>query len=201
MTADERFTRAIALFDAANGEDPNRETDNGVAVAKELLYARRMSQMLERYAPDAAEAVKLAVRAQHIQRWKIPRADYPMTTAGYKQWRTTLYGFHADLAAGLLRDAGYNEDTVRRVSQAIGKRGMATNADTRLLEDVVGLVFIEYYMAAFAAQHTEYDEAKWINIIHKTWVKMTERARQFALSGKIQLPEHLVPLIRKAIAA
>ena len=30
--------------------------------------------MLARYQPDASEVVKLAVRAQHIERWKVPRA-------------------------------------------------------------------------------------------------------------------------------
>jgi hypothetical protein len=197
----ERFDRAIALFDAANGEDPNREDDNGVAIAKELRYANRMSAMLARYAPEASEAVKLAVHAQHIQRWKIPRRDYPMTTAGYKQWRTTLYGFHADLAARLLGEAGYDDDTIARVKKAVGKRGMANNPETQMLEDVAGLVFIEHYMAAFAAQHPEYDEAKWLNIIRKTWVKMSPRAQQFALSGTIRVPEGLLPLVEKAIAS
>ena len=78
------FDRAIALFDAANAEDPNSETADGKAWPKELLYAHRMGEMQERFAPDASEAVRLACRAQHIQRWKIPRRDYPMTPEGYQ---------------------------------------------------------------------------------------------------------------------
>lgn len=197
----DRFQRAIALFDAANAEDPNQENDNGVAVPKELLYARRMSAMLARYAPEAPEAVQLAARAQHIQRWKIPRRDFPMTLPGYKKWRTTLYGFHADLAAKLLQEASYDEETITRVKAAVGKRGLNSNPDSQLVEDVVGLVFIEDYIAAFAALHPEYDEAKWVDIIRKTWRKMSDRAHQFALSGHIRLPEHLAPLIGKAVAA
>lgn len=197
----DRFQRAIALFDAANAEDPNQENDSGVAVPKELLYARRMSAMLARYAPEAPEAVQLAARAQHIQRWKIPRRDFPMTLPGYKKWRTTLYGFHADLAAKLLQEASYDEETITRVKAAVGKRGLNSNPDSQLVEDVVGLVFIEDYIAAFAALHPEYDEAKWVDIIRKTWRKMSGRAHQFALSDHIRLPEHLAPLIGKAIAA
>ncbi len=197
----EPFQRAIALFDAANAEDPNQENDNGVSVPKELLYAQRMSAMLARYAPEAPEAVQLAVRAQHIQRWKIPRRDFPMTLPGYKKWRTTLYGFHADLAANLMQEAGYDEETMLRVKTAVGKRGLGTNPDTQMMEDVVGLVFIEDYIAAFAALHPEYDEAKWVDIIRKTWRKMSAHAHQFALSGQVRLPQHLAPLIGKAIAA
>lgn len=55
----ERFHRALALFDAANAEDPN--LDEGQP--KELLYGRRMSDMIGRFAPDASEAAQLAVRA------------------------------------------------------------------------------------------------------------------------------------------
>jgi hypothetical protein len=73
------------------------------------------------------------------------------------------------------------------------------NPETQLMEDVVDLVFIEHYLAAFVAQHPEYDEAKWIQIIRRTWQKMSSRAHEFALSGKIRLPQELVPLILKAV--
>ena len=52
----------------------------------------------------------------------------------------------------------------------------------------------------FAGAKPEYDEAKWLGIINKTWGKMSKGAREFALSGKIKLPEPLVPLITKAIS-
>lgn len=78
----EHYQATIAAFDRANAEDPNKEIFEGNTHPKELLYAQRMSQMQERYAPEASEAVRLAVRAQHIQRWKIPRSDYPMDRRG-----------------------------------------------------------------------------------------------------------------------
>jgi len=186
----ERFQRTISLFDAANAADPNH---------KELLYAQRMSEMLERFAPEASEAVKLAVRAQHIERWKIPRSRYPMDRHGYIQWRTGLYTYHAETAGRLMQEAGYDNQTIARTQAAIGKRGLKVNPDTQLLEDTVGLVFIENYMVAFVARHPDYDEAKWIGIIRKTWGKMSDRAHEFALAGKIRLPEALTPLILKAI--
>jgi len=195
-----QLERALALIDAANSEDPNTETADGKEWPKELLYSHRMSEMLERYAPEADDAMRLAARAQHVQRWKTPRSSYPQGRQGYLQWRSGLYKFHAETAAALVAQAGYGEEVVERVKKAVGKRGLKVNPDTQLLEDVTSLVFIEHYMLPFAESHPEYDEAKWIDIIRKTWKKMSDRAHQFALSGGITLPEPLVPLIRKAVA-
>lgn len=194
------FDRAITLIDAANSEDPNQEYVEGEVWPKERLYSRRMSDMLQQYAPDADDAVKLAVHAQHIQRWKSPRNAYPAGRQGYLQWRSGLYKFHADTVAGLLDQAGYAEDFIKRVKQAVGKRALKANPDTQLLEDVTALVFIEHYLLTFAAKHTEYDEEKWLQIIRKTWKKMSAQANRFALSGSIRLPEPLIPLIQKAVA-
>jgi len=195
----EHFKDAIAGFDQANKQDPNREMADGKEYPKELLYAQRMSEMLERYAPESSEAVKLAVRAQHIQRWTVPRNSYPMDRQGYLQWRTGLYKFHAETAGRIMNEAGYDEEMIIRVRTIVSKKGLKVNPETQLMEDVVDLVFIEHYLVGFAAQHPEYDEDKWIKIIRKTWEKMSARAHEFALSGRIKLPESLVPLILKAV--
>jgi len=192
----ERFNKAMALFDAANAEDPNQDQDQ----PKELLYAHRMTEMLQRFAPNASEAAQLAVRAQHIRRWTVPRNSYPMTKEGYYAWRTGLYKFHADTAGGLMRQAGYDDTMIEQVKKAVGKRALKVNPDTQLLEDTANLVFIEHYMLAFAAGKPDYDEARWLEIIRKTWKKMSDDAHAFALSGKLKLPEPLVPLITKAIS-
>ncbi|BBI98588.1 hypothetical protein FGKAn22_02810 [Ferrigenium kumadai] len=193
------YQATIGAFDKANAEDPNKEMADGKEFPKELLYARRMTEMQERYAPEASEAVKLAVRAQHIQRWKIPRSDYAMDKPGYMLWRTTLYKFHAETAGNLMKEAGYDDGMIARVKNIVSKKELKTDPETQLMEDIVDLVFIEHYMLAFAGQHADYDEAKWIVIIKKTWNKMSARAHEFALAGKIKLPEALVPLILKAV--
>jgi len=195
------YEKAVSLIDTANSEDPNTDTDeNGKEWPKELLYGQRMSDMLERFKPDADDVARLAIRAQHIQRWKTPREDYPMDRTGYHQWRTGLYKFHGDTTAALLEQAGYGEDDINRARKMIGKKGIKVNADSQLLEDIADLVFIEHYMQAFADKHPEYDEEKWISIIQKTWKKMSDEAQKFALAGNIKLPEPLVPLIQKAVA-
>lgn len=193
------YQAAIAAFDRANSEDPNKDTADGKQYPKELLYAQRMTEMQQRYAPEASEAVKLAVRAQHIQRWKIPRSDYAMDKPGYMLWRTTLYKFHAQTAGTLMKEVGYDDEMIGRVQSIVSKKELKTNPETQLMEDIVDLVFIEHYMMGFATSHPEYDEAKWILIIKKTWNKMSPRAHEFALAGKIKLPEALVPLILKAV--
>jgi len=193
------FQAALAAFDRANAEDPNMEMSEGREYPKELLYALRMTEMQERYVPEASEAVKLAVRAQHIQRWKSPRNAYPMDRTGYLQWRTGLYKFHAETAGELMKQAGYDDEMIALVRTTISKKGLKINAETQLMEDVADLVFIEYYMIGFASAHPEYDEEKWVQIIKKTWQKMSPRAHEFALSGKLKLPQTLVPLILKAV--
>jgi hypothetical protein len=195
----QNYQAAIAAFDKANSEDPSKEIFEGKEYPKELLYAQRMTEMQERYAPEASEAVKLAVRAQHIQRWKSPRSDFPMDRTGYLQWRTGLYKFHSETASSLMKQVGYDNEMAERVKAIISKKGLKINPETQLMEDIVDLVFIEHYMLYFAGQHPEYDEAKWIEIIKKTWLKMSSRAHEFALAGKIRLPEALVPLILKAV--
>ena len=200
MSNNDRLQKTLDLIDDANRQDPNEEMADGKAWPKELLYGQRMSDMIERFRPDADDEMKIAVRAQHIQRWKSPRSDYPMNRPGYLQWRTHLYKFHADTIGELMRQVGWPDESIERVKKAVGKRGIKVNPDSQLLEDIADLVFLEHYMEAFVEKHPEYDEEKWLDIIRKTWKKMSEDAQQFALAGKIKLPEHLVPLIQKAVA-
>lgn len=195
------LNKTLELIDAANSEDPNLVKDeNGREWPKELLYSVRMTDMLNRFRPDADDVAKISMRGQHILRWTSARNNFPMDRQGYLQWRTQLYKFHANTTADIMLKVGYDEESVERVKKAVGKRGIKINKDTQLLEDVTDLVFIEHYLLDFAERHPEYDEDKWLDIIRKTWQKMSETAQQFALAGNITLPESLVPLIQKALA-
>ncbi len=194
------YDKARALIDAANREDPNRVTADGRDWPKELLYSERMSDMLERYRPDADDAMKLAIRAQHIERWKSPRNAYPMDRIGYLTWRKDLYKIQANTAADLLQQAGYAGEEIERVRNAVAKKNIKGNPDTQLLEDVTDLVFMEHYMLEFVGKHPDYTEEKWIDIIRKTWNKMSANAHDFTLSGAVKLPESLLPLVMKAVA-
>ena len=189
-----RFDDAIRGFDDANAEDPVLERVEGEDLPKELVYGRRMSRWLERLAPDAPESVKLAARAQHIRRWEVPRDTYPEGRAGYLKWRTDLHKRHADIAATILQDVGYDDETIGRVRTLLRKRGLKTDPDVQLMEDVICLVFLEHYFHDFAQKH---DEEKLISIVQKTWKKMTEKAHEAALQLDYA-PEDLA-VIQKAL--
>jgi len=175
----DRFAAAIARFDAANAEDPNRALNGGEARPKELLYAERMSEWLEAFAPGASEAVQLAARCQHIQRWTIRRAEFPEGKAGYKKWRTTLAQFHAESAGTILREVGYDAAMVERVGALLRKEKLKHDPDVQLLEDVICLVFLDYYFAEFITKH---EDAKLVDIVRKTWRKMSDRGHEAALT-------------------
>ena len=195
----DRYEKAIAAFDTINAGDPSLESDGAVREPKELLYAQRMTAMLQRFAPQASEAVRLAVRCQHIRRWDIPRASYPRTAAGYKQWRMRLLSYHAEIAAAILQEIGYDQDMIGRVTSLLRKEGLKRNPEAQLLEDIVALVFLEHYLAAFVEQHPEYDQAKFADILRKTARKMSPQGRA-AVSDLIGLPEHLAPLVLKVMS-
>ena len=194
-----RFGRAIARFDAANAADPNRETLDGREHPKELVYAERMTAMLARFAADAPEIVRLAARCQHVERWKIPRGDYPMDRIGYLQWRKRLNKFHAEVAGDILRDVGYDAPTIGRVATLLKRESLKSDPEAQMLEDVVDLVFLESYLADFVATHGQYDLAKFTDILAKTAKKMSARGREAAVA-LIHAPPDLAPLIRDVMA-
>jgi hypothetical protein len=195
----ERFERALARFDAANAEDPNQQIVDGQPQPKELVYGQRISAMLARFAPQASEALQLAARCQHIRRWEIPRSEYPQTTIGYKQWRTRLKQFHADTAAAILNDVGYDDDTIRRVRALLRKEGLKTNPETQALEDVVDLVFLEHYLEDFVAKHGHQGEDKLADILRKTWKKMSPEGQAAALN-LIRILEKHAPFVLQAVS-
>ena len=190
-----RLRAALARFDRANADDPNRELVDGAEQPRELVYARRMTATLERFAPDAPEAVRLAVRCQHIRRWTVPRDTYPEGRDGYRRWRTDLARFHAETAGTILREVGYGEDTVARVGALLRKERLKADPQVQLLEDVACLVFLQHYLPAFAAQH---DDAKVVDILGKTWRKMSARGRAAALA--LDLEPRVRALVSRAVA-
>jgi hypothetical protein len=189
-----QFEDAIVLIDTANAADPNTDSFEGEDHPKELIYGRRMTAWMERVAPDAEETLKLAARAQHIRRWEIPRTQYPEGKKGYHLWRTTLYGFHADKAAEIMRECGYDDEAVDKTRQLLLKKNLRSNTDMQTLEDVICLVFLENYFLDFSRKH---DEEKMIGIIQRTWAKMTERGHKLALT--LNLSEEELTLINKAL--
>jgi len=174
----EKFAAAIRRFDEENSRDPNRETTGGVSHPRELLYAQRLTDWVLKLYPSASEALRLAARCQHICRWESPRENYPANRAGYLKWRADLKKFHAEKSGAILREVGYDDETIRRVQNLNLKKLFPADAETRTLEDALCLVFLEFQLASLAAKS---DDDKMINALQKSWGKMTEAARAEAL--------------------
>lgn len=193
MPLNEKLERAFATFDAYNANDPNREVFEGTSHPKELLYALRMTEKLNHFAPDAPEYLQLAARAQHVGRWEIPRDAYPMDKKGYLQWRNAEKFHHAEVAQQVLSSCRYDQELIDKVKFLLLKKELKTNADTQILEDVVCLVFIEFYLEEFAAKH---DDDKVVDILRKTLKKMSPRAIDEAL--KVPVSPKIEALIAEA---
>ena len=194
MIHSEKFKKAIQLFDGTNYLDPNKEIFDGKEYPKELLYAERMTNQLNKFVPNSSESLQLTARCQHICRWEIPRDSYEMNRVGYLMWRNDLKDYHVKKAAEILRQVGYVEETINEVEFLLLKKQLKKNADTQTLEDVVCLVFLEFYIAKFPQN---YSEEKLIGIIQKTWKKMSEKGHKAAL--ELKLPKSILALITKAL--
>lgn len=191
----DKFTQAIALIDQANSDDPNIETWQDKEYPKEVLYSLRMSEMLADFVPSPSTALKIAARSQHICRWQHPRKDYEMNRAGYLLWRKEQNKFHAKMTGEILASIDFDVETIEKVQFLLLKKQLKRDEQTQTLEDVICLVFLQYYFTEFAAAHTE---EKIISVLQKTWVKMSEQGHQKALT--LSLPEGDKALIVKALS-
>lgn len=189
-----RFETAIALIDKANSEDVNSYQVGDIEYPKELLYSQRMSRKLLQFKPNASKALQIAARAQHICRWKISRDKYPMNRVGYLKWREALKKMHADLTADILRQVGYDQQFIDRIRLLILKKLIKKNEESQALEDTVCLVFLDYYFEEFAEKHAD---EKVIDILKKTWVKMSDEGQQVAL--KINFSKKANALLKQAL--
>ena len=127
-----RLQAVLAAIDAANAADPTLEVGRPAA----LLYGERMSDELARLRPEASEHLRIAVRGQHVERWRVPRGAYPEGRAGYLAWRTDQARAHAERVSGLMADAGYAEADRARVASLLRKEGIKRNPEAQMLEDV-----------------------------------------------------------------
>jgi hypothetical protein len=175
----DRLQQALDRFDAENARDPNMEIADGAGHPRELLYARRLTEWVLKLAPEASESLRLAARCQHLCRWLIPRDTQPRTRGGYLRWRNELKQFHARRSAEILGEVGYAAEMIDRVRALNLKQNFPADPDSRILEDALCLVFLEFQFADLAGKTAE---DKIVNAVQKTWQKMTPSARQRALA-------------------
>jgi len=189
-----RFQAALSAFDRANAEDPHTLNVAGELRPRELVDAERLAAWVERLAPDASEALRLAARSQHIRRWQIPRSSYPSGRVGYLQWRTQLGRFHADTVTRLLQEIGYEPELIDAVRRINLKQGWHSNPDTQTMEDALCLAFLEFEFLEFCAK---YPAEKVIEVVRKTWKKMSGHAHELALT--LPFTDKSLELVKRAL--
>lgn len=187
------YEQARRSIDAAHAADPHLAPDGRPA---ELVYAERMEAWVARLVPDAAPLLRLAARCQHLERWSVPRGSFPEGKVGYLAWRKSLYAKQAERARDLLLAAGLPAAEAAEAAVWVSKTGLKTNPGSQALEDAACLVFLENEIGAFAAQHADYPRDKFVDILRKTWRKMSPRARESALA--LELPPAIAELVRAA---
>lgn len=188
------YAAAHELIDAAHAGDPKRTADGRAA---ELVYADRMEAWVARVVPEASPLLRLAARCQHLERWSVPRATFPEGKVGYLKWRQSLYVKQAARAQELLLAAGVPAADADEVYTWVSKTALKTNPGTQALEDAACLVFLENEIEEFAAQHADYPREKFIEILRKTWKKMSPRAQELALALPLSPP--IAALVQEAV--
>jgi len=188
--------QAHQFIDEVNLADPKTDIDDaGMPQPKEWLYGVRMSQCLADFSPQASVALQIAARGQHIKRWSIPRSEHPLGREGYYKWRQSLGRLHADETMQIAKRVGCSEAEVDAIGRMLRKEQIKRDPEVQALEDVICLVFLRFYFAPFAEQHSD---EKIIRIVQKTWTKMSEQGHAAAL----QLPftDTQQVLLAKALA-
>jgi hypothetical protein len=113
----------------------------------------------------------------------IPRSNYEMTRPGYLKWRNDLKKFHAERAGAILTEVGYPAETAASVQALNLKKNFPADPESRVLEDALCLVFLQYQFAELAAKTSE---EKMINALRKSWNKMTPEGRAEALKLRFE---------------
>ena len=191
---DDKYLAALKLIDEAHSLDPKKVEINDREIPYELHYSEKMSKYLEKCNPNGSDILRLAIRAQHLRRWEIPRDSYPMNKVGYHAWRTYLKRRQAEMASQICLDCGYSKDEAKRVAHLIRKEDLKKDEETQTLEDVACLVFLDDQFEEFEKQH---DEDKIVRILQKTWGKMSEKGHELAL--EIPMSERCKDLVGKAL--
>lgn len=199
MTRDEaasaRFEAASGRFEAAHRDDPRSIEVDGQQVPWSVHYHARLQDWLLQLEPAASVPLRLAAACQHIRRWEMPREDYEEGRRGYRAWRSDLAKMHAQVARKVLEDVGYDEATIDRVDQLLRKVGLGRDPEVRRFEDAICMVFFENEYVELASKH---DDEKMIDILQRTWAKMTPAGHTAARALAAGLPERERGLLETA---
>jgi tRNAThr (cytosine32-N3)-methyltransferase len=120
-----------------------------------------------------------------------------MDKPGYFAWRKAVHKRQGERAKDILLSAGIDAAVAERVGQLVAKAAPKGDAEGQALEDAACLTFLATELGDFAAHHPDYTSEKFIDIIRKTWRKMSPSAHALALT--IPLEEGLKALVVAAV--
>ncbi|RDH37023.1 hypothetical protein BDQ94DRAFT_104753 [Aspergillus welwitschiae] len=186
------LTTALTKIDALHSEDPNKLTNTNIPY--ELHYAEKMTSYLYKHTPNPSPVLQLAIRAQHLKRWEVPRGTYP--DGKYYSWRTAVARRQAEIAMKVCLESGIGEAEAERVGRLIRKEGLkgGEDAEAQILEDVACLVFLDDQFEKF---QENYDDNKVVDILTKTLKKMSDRGKELASGLKMEGRPH--ELVTRAV--
>ncbi len=188
--------QAFRRFDEMNSRDPKQIEVDGTRRPRELSLALSLYSWVKRVQPQAGPALLLASRCQHLMRFSMPRSEYPEGRVGYLKWRKELSRKHADLATKELFDVGFDQAVIDQVRKINLKQELKTDPDCQAMEDALCLSFLEQEYPVFCDKH---GDEKVIDIVRKTWRKMSERGHKLAL--ELPLEGRAKDLVEKALSA
>ncbi|TVR46381.1 MAG: DUF4202 domain-containing protein [Planctomycetota bacterium] len=191
-TSDTPWAAIRAAIDAAHAADPQLED----GVPAELRYADRVEAWVCALLPDAGPFERLPARCQHLERWAIPRDDYPRDRPSYLRWRRDLGARQGQRARELALAQGLDEAQAERLERLAAKRAPKDDALAQAMEDAACLVFLEHHAVDFAGTQPS---DKVVDILRKTWGKISPAGQEAAL--RLDLHPAVKELVGKALGA
>jgi tRNAThr (cytosine32-N3)-methyltransferase len=182
---------ARAAIDAAHARGPEQIEGRPA----EAVYADRIEAWIRELVDDPSPALRLSSRGQHLERWAIPRNEFPEGRGGYLRWRSAVHRRQGQRARELLIGVGCEPVLTERVAQLVSKTTPKGDPEAQALEDAACLVFLEWELPEFQREH---DRTKVIDILRKTWKKMSPKGRD--LAHGLTLPPETQELVRLALA-
>lgn len=183
MDGAERYRRAAAAIDAANGTDPGA-----------LDHGRRAADWIDRLDPRADDLQRLAARAHHLRRASLPRSTYPAGRVGYLRWRRDAKERHAVEVGALLEPLGYAPAEVARVQALIRKEGLGSDPAAQTHEDAACLVFLETGLDELA---DDLGDDKMVEVLRRTARKLSPAG--VAAAARLELSPRGRALLERAL--
>eukprot|EP00195_Chlamydomonas_chlamydogama_P004184 CAMPEP_0202922934 /NCGR_PEP_ID=MMETSP1392-20130828/78183_1 /ASSEMBLY_ACC=CAM_ASM_000868 /TAXON_ID=225041 /ORGANISM="Chlamydomonas chlamydogama, Strain SAG 11-48b" /LENGTH=278 /DNA_ID=CAMNT_0049616589 /DNA_START=278 /DNA_END=1115 /DNA_ORIENTATION=- len=136
----ERLKKTLRTIDEINSSDPNKVNIDGVPRPYRVVYSDWVLDWVNKLDPKAPDELLILAKGRSIESWKladIKRDDYSPNAAGERQWQLDRKTWLANRLTGVMKEAGYNEQSVRFVEEVMLDRDIPDPREIRKY-DLVG---------------------------------------------------------------